>query len=65
MEAKYGVPLNTYAAKGPMDYQKPDCMAQKYGLLFRATDASGNPIDISDLLSSASIDSLTQTSGTQ
>jgi hypothetical protein len=42
MEKQYGVPLNTFQASGPMDYQKPDCFADKYGLIFMARDDTGN-----------------------
>jgi hypothetical protein len=63
MEAKYGVQLNTYAAKGPMDYQKPDCMAEKHGLIFQPTDNSGNALPYyyyDTPLSRVSVDSLVQ-----
>jgi len=42
MDARDGVSFNTYAATGNWDFKAPDCMSQKYGLIFRAHDSDGS-----------------------
>jgi hypothetical protein len=59
MSHEYGVPLNNFEASGPMDYQKPDCWEDKYGLYFDPYDnGMKRYVWTSDPLTSLSLDSL-------
>jgi hypothetical protein len=58
METQYGVPLDTNKGDGWMqDYKFPDCFAEKYQLVFQATDNAGNKISY-DPINRLNVDSL-------
>lgn len=59
MSHEYGVPLNNFAVKGPMDFESPDCWEDKYGVYFDPSDNSMKKyVWTSDPLTSLSLDSL-------